>query len=226
MTPDAGPPSGVRILFEDNHLLALAKPAGLLTQPSGTPCESLEERAKEYIRTSKGKRGNVFLHAVHRLDRVVSGVVLFARTGKALSRLSEAQRERRFRKVYLALTDRRPPRPEGRLVHHLLHGNGRAEVSRAGEEGTRESVLSYQVIREKEGLFLLEIELHTGRYHQIRAQLAAEGMPILGDRKYGGTVPFAGGAIALHHALLEFDHPVGGAPVRIESPLPSAWPVV
>lgn len=222
----ASGPAEVRILYEDNHLLALAKPAGLLTQPSGTSRESLEERAKEYVRRSKGKPGNVFLHALHRLDRAVSGAVLFARTGKALSRLSAAQRERRIGKIYLALVDRRPARPEGRLVHHLRHGSGRAEIALPGEEGARESVLAYRTIRERKGLFLLEIDLRTGRYHQIRAQLAASGTPVLGDGKYGGTVPFAGGAIALHHARLAFDHPVGGAPVRIKAPLPSAWPAV
>ncbi|MFH1679507.1 MAG: RluA family pseudouridine synthase [Candidatus Eisenbacteria bacterium] len=223
--PAGSSPPDVEVLREDNHLLALNKPPGLLTQPSGTARDSLEARAKAYVRGSKGKTGNVFLHAVHRLDRVASGIVLFARTSKALARVSEEVRARRVRKVYLAIVERKPARREGTLRHFIRHRSHRAETARPGEEGARESALSYRVLGEIVGTgFLLEIELHTGRYHQIRAQLSEAGMPIVGDRRYGSRAPFPGGAIALHHAAMELRHPVTGETMRIEAPHPLGWP--
>jgi 23S rRNA pseudouridine1911/1915/1917 synthase len=214
----------LRVVYEDNHLLAVDKPAGLLTQPSGTAGDNLEARAKAYVRSSRGKSGAVFLHAVHRLDRSASGVVLFARTSKALSRLSGAIRERRVRKVYRALVEGRPPRDAQLLRHAIRHRSHRAEVSRDPEAAGKEASLAYRVLRRGRRFALLEIELHTGRYHQIRAQLAASGMPVAGDRKYGASESLPGGGIALHHALLEIEHPVRKERIRIEAPVPANWP--
>lgn len=207
-------------LYHDNHLLALDKPAGLLTQPSGTDRDNLEDQAKTYIKEVKNKPGNVFLHAVHRLDRVVSGIVLFACTDKALSRLNADLRARRFKKIYHALVHGVPPQKNGSLRHFLTHGDFRAEVKPAGAPGARECLLDYRTLKQSGTFSLLEIELHTGRYHQIRAQLAAVGCPICGDQKYGSEKKLPGGVIALHHARLSIIHPTKKTDIIIESPAP------
>jgi len=229
------------LLYHDNHLLAVNKPAGLLTQPSGTDRDNLEDRAKAYIKEVKNKPGNVFLHAVHRLDQVVSGIVLFACTDKALSRLNADMRARRFEKIYHAVITGSLPKQEGSLRHFLTHGDHRAEVAKEGDPGARECLFDYRVLAPGEvtrptdgGCFvgrvtspgdftLVEIQLHTGRYHQIRAQLAACGCPIVGDKKYGSPAPLPDG-IALHHTRLKVIHPVRKAEVLIEAPYPNGWP--
>jgi 23S rRNA pseudouridine1911/1915/1917 synthase len=164
---------------------------------------------------------------VHRLDKAVSGVVLFARTGKALSRLNASMRERQFVKIYHAVVEGRPARTSGVLKHQLRHGSHRAEVVTAGTRGAKKAILEYRLVRTKQMCSLLEITLHTGRYHQIRAQLAVSGMPVLGDRRYGG----AGGGlprdmIALHHRHMEVTHPVRKEQVRIKAGYPPHWPRV
>ncbi len=212
------------ILFADNHLLAVNKPAGLLSQDSGTGKRNLEDWAREWVRVDKGKAGNVFLNAVHRIDRAVSGVVLFARTSKALSRLNEDVRKRNCRKVYHALVEGIPPEAEDKLIHWLSHEHHRAEVCREGEKGAQQAVLSYRSVKPVDGLTLLEIDLETGRYHQIRAQLAAIGCPIAGDEKYGAQRRSERGDIALHHRRLEIIHPTLKEPVIIEAPYPSDSP--
>ncbi|NOU35348.1 MAG: RNA pseudouridine synthase [Kiritimatiellaceae bacterium] len=233
------------VLYHDNQLLAVNKPAGLLTQPSGTDKDNLEDRAKAYIKEVKGKPGNVFLHAVHRLDKDVSGIVLFACTDKALSRLNADMRAHRFTKIYHAVVSGAPPQNEGSLRHFLIHDDYRAEVAKEGDPEAKECLLDYRVITPAEGSgptnhsapvgrvtspgdkhTLLEIQLHTGRYHQIRAQLAAVGCPIVGDEKYGSKVKLACGAIALHHARLTVIHPVSKAEIVIEAPYPDHWPTV
>ncbi len=213
------------VLYEDNHLLAVNKPAGLLTQDYGSSRDSMEELARQWVRISKKKLGNVFLHTVGRLDGAVSGIVLFARTGKALSRLNAAVRERKILKVYHAVVAGAPERASGILKHHLRHGSHRAKIEKPGTEGAKEATLEYRLVKESGGVSLLEVRLHTGRYHQIRVQLATAGTPILGDRRYGGP---PGGlprdAIALHHVLMELEHPVRRESVRIEAPYPPHWP--
>ena len=195
------------VLYEDNHLLAADKPAGMLTQASGGDGRSLEELAREYVKRSRGKAGNVFVHAAHRLDREVSGIVLFALTSKALARLNEQQRGHRWEKVYRAWVEGGPADTEGSLVHRLRHGSHRAEVA-AGDADAKECRLTYEIIRREKGRSLLAVRLETGRYHQIRAQLAAAGWPILGDRKYGSRTPWPAGGIALRHVSLTLEHPV------------------
>lgn len=211
------------ILYHDNHLLAANKPAGLLTQPSGTDKDNLEDRAKVYIKEIKGKPGNVFLHAVHRLDQVVSGVVLFACTDKALSRLNADMRAHKFSKIYHAVVSGAPPQKEGMLRHFLTHDDYHAKVAREGDRDAKECRLDYKVLRTSGGKTLLEVQLHTGRYHQIRAQLAAIGCPILGDEKYGSPVKLRSGAIALHHATLTVTHPVSKEEIKIQAPYPEHW---
>lgn len=209
----------IKILYEDNHLLALDKPAGLLTQPSETVSNSLETQAKAFIKERDQKPGNVFLHAIHRLDSAASGIVLFAKTQKALSRLSAHMREQEFHKTYIALVDGCTAPQEGRLIDSLVHGDHTALVVSPSHTGAKRSeliIVSSQPVSPNR--WRLEINLVTGRYHQIRAQLASRGFPILGDVRYGSKVPFAPNAIALHHSTLSFPHPTLHSVVVIESP--------
>jgi 23S rRNA pseudouridine1911/1915/1917 synthase len=212
------------ILYVDNHLLALNKPAGLVTQPSGAHEDSLESRAKDWVRQTYAKPGEAFLEAVHRIDRPVSGVVLFARTSKALSRLNESVRERDLRKLYWAVVEGSPDPAQGRLEHWLVHESHQARVVSAGTPGARLATLDYAVVRAQGGQTLLEILLHTGRYHQIRVQLARCGWPVLGDSRYGARTALPGGAIALHHRELTVDHPVKHEPLTFVAPCPLAEP--
>ena len=218
--------SAMEIIYEDNHLLALNKPSGLLTQPSGKNRDCLEAQAKAWIKQSKDKPGEVFLHAVHRLDKPVSGVVLFARTSKALSRMNEQMREKGIIRVYHAVITGELPGPEGTLMHHLRHSRMRSVVASSKENGARVALLTYRIVRHQRGMSLVEIILETGRYHQIRAQLAASGCPVLGDTHYGGRSWPQAGSIALHHRKMEFMHPTLKTWARIEAPYPAAWPIL
>jgi 23S rRNA pseudouridine1911/1915/1917 synthase len=212
------------ILYVDNHLLALNKPAGLVTQPSGAHADSLESRAKDWVRQTYAKPGEVFLEAVHRIDRPVSGVVLFARTSKALSRLNESVRERDLRKLYWAVVEGSPDPAQGRLEHWLVHESHQARVVSAGTPEARLATLDYAAVRAQGGQTLLEILLHTGRYHQIRVQLAQRGWPVVGDSRYGARTALPGGVIALHHRELTVDHPVKHEPLTFVAPCPLAEP--
>ncbi|NNJ71270.1 MAG: RNA pseudouridine synthase [Kiritimatiellales bacterium] len=213
------------ILFADNHLLAVNKPAGLLSQDSGTGLRNLEDWAREWVRIDKNKPGAVFLNAVHRIDRAVSGIVLFARTSKALTRLNEDIRKRNCRKIYHALVEGVPAKPEDQLVHWLSHEHQRAGVCREGDRGAQRAALRYRILQLAGDQTLLEVDLETGRYHQIRAQLSAIGCPIAGDQKYGAKQAPEDGSIALHHRRLEITHPTLKEPVMIEAPYPadSEW---
>lgn len=231
-------PSEFDILLEDGPLLAVNKPAGLLTQgvPQGIP--TLEAMVKAYLKERYGKPGNVYLGIPHRLDRPVSGVVVFARNSKAAARLAEQFREREVRKVYWGIVERPLESPQGELVDWLLKipEQARVEVVAPGTPGARECRLSYRTLETGSGSAgggptLLEIELHTGRMHQIRVQLASRGSPILGDFQYG-----AQGAlletrladplqepIALHARSLTLKHPVRYDLMTITAPIPDAW---
>lgn len=204
----------IDIIFEDNHLLVLNKPAGVLTQPSGTDQPSLEAEAKAYIKEKYKKPGNVYLEAVHRIDKPVSGIVVFAKTSKALSRLNETLRSKNMRKVYWAFLDKQPNPAQATLEHLLIHDEYRARVSPDGKLAR----LHYKTLANG----IVEIELETGRYHQIRVQMAEIGCPIVGDAKYGSTKTFAG--IGLHHRQLELVHPTTGEKLILEAALPSSWP--
>lgn len=210
-----------QIIYCDNHLLAVNKPAGLLTQDSGTGKENLEDQAKAWLKVEFNKPGNVFLEAVHRIDRVVSGVVLFARTSKALSRINEQMRGKKIQKIYHAVVEGSPKAAEGSLLHYLKHGDREAIVSSAKDKQAKRSVLHYRTLKCGAARSLLEIELETGRYHQIRAQLSALGTPIVGDKKYGAAPVREYAGIALHSQLLRFVHPTTKKEVVLKSSCPS-----
>jgi 23S rRNA pseudouridine1911/1915/1917 synthase len=212
------------ILYVDNHLLALNKPAGLVTQPSGVHEDSLESRAKAWVKQTYAKPGDVFLEAIHRIDRPVSGVVLFARTSKALSRLNESVRERDLRKVYWAVVEGCPAPARGRLEHWLVHDSHHARVVPAGTPEARLATLDYAVVKSEGGQALVEVLLHTGRYHQIRVQLAHAGWPIVGDGRYGARTALPGAVIALHHREFTVVHPVKREALTFTAPRPDAEP--
>jgi 23S rRNA pseudouridine1911/1915/1917 synthase len=214
------------VLYEDNHQLLVNKPAGMLTQPNDTADISLEELTKDWIKKRYQKPGNVFLSAIHRLDKPASGLVLFARTSKGLSRLQEAMRHGKIDKKYLALVEAPPKETRGVLEHYLVHDSHHARIAAFTETLAKKARLQYRVVHtQEEGMTLLEITLETGRYHQIRAQLSAIGLPILGDEKYGSRTAWAPHQIALHHYHMEWPHPITREYVTCNAPLPSRWPL-
>lgn len=208
LTPD--------ILYLDNHVLVAFKPAGMITQPNETGQLSLEEWAKQQVKERFNKPGAVFLHALHRLDKPVAGLVLFARTSKALSRLNVSMRSKQTSKIYLAKVEGVLKSSEGSLEHYLLHGDHRAELSSKQNPAAKIARLRYRTIKADKKYTWLEIELDTGRYHQIRIQLATIGHPIVGDLRYGSKESLAGGIIALQHSHFEFPHPISGEIVKVD----------
>jgi len=206
---------GVRILFEDNHIIVVGKPIGLLSQKDKTGDDSIIEILKEYIKIKYNKPGNVFLGSVHRLDRPTSGVMVFARTSKALSRLTIALKEKAFSKKYYAILEGKVGESSGKLVHYLLK-NTRSNVVNAYKKevkGSKKSILEYNNMAVIDGFSLLDIHLLTGRSHQIRAQLSTEFYPIYGDKKYGGNKGVKDRKICLHCYSLSFIHPVKKEPM-------------
>ena len=217
--------AALHVLYEDNHLLAINKPAGLATMGVSPRETSLFTLAKDYLKRKYQKPGNVYLGVVSRLDAAVSGVVLLARTSKAAARLSEGFRERDVEKVYWAIVAGNIEPAEGELRDWLVKDEPRRWMRTCGQPtpGAREARLSYRRLATVNGDSVLEIQLHTGRKHQIRVQFAAHGHPILGDTKYGSRREFTRG-IALHARHLVVAHPVGRSPVEITAPLPDYWP--
>jgi 23S rRNA pseudouridine1911/1915/1917 synthase len=214
--------SPLRVLYEDNHLLILNKPAGVLVQGDATGDKPLVEWAKDYIGKKYNKPGEVFLGVVHRLDRPVSGVVVFARTSKALERMNALFRNKATQKTYWAVVSRKPVRAEGNLVHWLVKDekkNKTTAYNREHPDGQR-SELNYRLIESKSGYSLLEVNPITGRPHQIRVQLASMGCPIVGDVKYGSEISSADGSIGLHARRLSFVHPVKKELLIISADLP------
>ncbi len=211
-----------RILFEDNHLIILGKLPSEIVQGDKTGDVPLSEVVKSYIKRVYGKPGNVFIGVVHRIDRPVSGVVVFARTSKALARLNTMLRERQIKKTYWAVVQSPPPFAEGHLIHWLWknQGQNKSYVADENKPGAKKAELKYRELYQSERYHLLEVELLTGRHHQIRAQLAAMGCPIRGDVKYGFSRPNHDGSIHLHARSLAMPHPVGGKLVEVVAPLP------
>lgn len=213
----------LNILFEDNHLIAINKRAGVLVQGDSTGDVPLSEQVKEYIKEKYHKPGAVFLGVVHRLDRPVSGVVVFARTSKSLERMNELFRNRETKKIYNAIVYGKPPKPNDTLVHWLVKDESRNKTTAYKKEhsdGLR-SELSYEVRSYAGGLSLLEVRPVTGRPHQIRVQLASIGCPIVGDVKYGAEAPNDDASICLHASRLQFIHPVRKEELMIEAPFPA-----
>lgn len=215
------------VLFYDNHLLVLSKPAGLLTQPSDQETDSLEEWGKKWVKQQFRKPGNVFLQAVHRLDRPASGIVLFARTSKALSRLQAASREGKFKKTYLCLIEGNLKEKEGTFEDWLIHDSHRAIDGSPHEKDAKKASLHYLFLEEQKPYSLVQVVLKTGRYHQIRMQFSKRGFPIVGDQKYGSHHSLSNpNAIALHHAFLEIPHPIEKQPISWTSSPDDVWPLL
>lgn len=213
----------LEVLYEDNHLLVVNKRPGDIVQGDRTGDTPLSEIAKEYIKIKYNKPGNVFLGVVHRLDRPTSGVLVFARTSKALARLNQQFAERDTEKTYWAMVKEMPPKQEDRLVHFLVRNPKQNKSYAYPKEvpNSKKAVLRYRVVKKLKSYYLLEIALETGRHHQIRAQLAALGCPIKGDLKYGFDRSNADGSIHLHARKLLLTHPVQKEPLTIVAPPPA-----
>ncbi len=212
----------MRIIYEDNHIIVANKLPGEIVQADKTGDRTLADDVKEYIKRKYGKPGDVFLGIVHRLDRPVGGLVMFARTSKALVRLNEMLRDGKIRKTYWAITKERPFEPEDTLVHWILRDE-RKNVSHAHaseRRGAKKAVLHYRMIGGTDNHTLLEVEITTGRHHQIRCQLARIGCPIRGDLKYGAPRSNPDGSISLLARGLDFTHPVSREQVSLKAPIP------
>jgi len=217
-------PPPLDVLYEDNHLLAVAKPAGLATMGVAPDKPSLLELAKQYVKHRYRKPGNVYLGVMSRLDAPVTGIVLLARTSKAARRLTEQFRTRRVRKTYWAVVEGAVKPAAGQCLDWLGHDERHRRMHVVGPTlpGARQARLNYRRLKLFNGLSLLEVELETGRKHQIRLQLSSRGWPVLGDRKYGSQRPFAAG-IALHARRLVITHPIQGGTLELQAPLPPSW---
>lgn len=211
------------VIFEDNHLLVVNKPAGILVQGDRSGDESVLDVCKAYIKNKYGKPGEVYLGLPHRLDRPVSGVVVLARTSKALERVTKAFREKQVEKIYWAITSIAPPLMEDRLVHWLIkdHRKNLVFSYNKSKTGSVKAELDYKIIARVADQHLLEIKLITGRFHQIRVQLKSIGCPVVGDVKYGYKVPNPDGSICLHARALKIMHPVKKEWMILKADLPS-----
>lgn len=212
----------MKVLYEDNHIIVVNKDSGEIVQGDKTGDTPLSETVKEYIKVKYNKPGNVFLGVVHRLDRPVSGVVVFARTSKALSRLNEMFRKGDVHKTYLALTAGRPPKTMDTLTGWLVRNEKQNKSYCYDHEvpGSKKAVLCYKEAGHTDNYTLLEVELKTGRHHQIRCQLASIGCPIKGDLKYGARRSNPDGSISLVSANIAFVHPVSKQPMSFDAILP------
>ncbi len=216
----------IKIIYSDNHLIAVAKPPNVIVQGDKTGDESLLEKTRLLVKRRYNKPGNVFLGLIHRLDRPVSGVVVFARTSKALSRMNKLFAERAVEKEYRAIVVNRPAEFSGTLVHHILKDNrrNRASATKKKVPGSKKAQLDYELMAEVSRYVLLKVKPLTGRPHQIRAQLASINCPIVGDLKYGANKPLENKSIGLHCQSLKFIHPVSKESIFIETPCPKYPP--
>ena len=213
----------MKVLYEDNHIIVVNKQSGEIVQGDKTGDTPLSDIVKAYLKEKYNKPGNVFLGVVHRLDRPVSGVVLFAKTSKALPRLNKLFAEHeKVKKTYWAIVANKPPQESGTLTHWLTR-NEKTNTAKAYERevpNSKKAVLDYRLVAASERYFLLEVQLHTGRHHQIRCQLAKMGCPIKGDLKYGAPRSNPDGSICLHARYLELEHPVSHENISITAPVP------
>lgn len=212
----------MNVLYEDNHIIIVNKRSSEIVQGDKTGDVTLADTVKEYIREKYQKPGNVFLGVVHRLDRPVSGIVAFAKTGKALARLNEMFRVKDVKKTYWAIVGNAPQQTDGELVHWLVR-NEKQNKSYAYDREvphSKKAVLRYRIIGRSDRYYLLEVDLMTGRHHQIRCQLAKMGCPIKGDLKYGAPRSNPDGSICLHARSIRFVHPVSKTEIKVDAPLP------
>lgn len=211
------------VLYEDNHIIAVNKNVSEIVQGDKTGDQPLSETLKHYIKEKYNKPGDVFLGVIHRLDRPVSGIVIFAKTSKALTRMNEMFRTHEIKKTYWAIVKEKPELPAARLEHYLTR-NEKQNKSTAYNKPIAEAkkaILSYNTLIKTDNYFLLEVQLETGRHHQIRCQLAKIGCPIKGDLKYGFSRSNPNGGISLHARSIEFIHPVSKENIQLTAPVPS-----
>lgn len=210
------------VVYEDNHLIVVNKAASEIVQGDKTGDTPLSEMVKQYLKEKYDKPGNVFVGVVHRLDRPVSGLVIFAKTSKALTRLNEMFRKNEVKKSYWAVVRNRPPEPQGELVHYLVR-NEKQNKSYAYDKEVKDSkkaILGYKLIGHSQNYYLLEVDLQTGRHHQIRCQLAKMGCVIKGDLKYGSPRSNPDASICLHARHVKFVHPVSKELIELTAPVP------
>lgn len=219
MKPDKiiSTPQNLQVLYEDNHVIIVNKRPGDIVQGDKTGDAPLSEVVKEYIKEKYNKPGNVYLGVVHRLDRPTSGIVLFSKTSKALPRLNKLFKEKEAKKTYWAIVKNPPPNTEGSLTHYLKRNpkqnKSYAHIKEVPE--SKKAILEYRIIKQLENYYLMEIDLHTGRHHQIRSQLSAIGSPIKGDLKYGFDRSNKDASIHLHARKLSFKHPVSKEAIEV-----------
>lgn len=212
----------MKVLYEDNHLIAINKDCGELVQGDHTGDPSLDEQVKSYLKKKYNKPGKVYLGVIHRLDRPVSGLVLFAKTSKALSRMNEQFKTKQIQKTYWAIVKDRPEKEEDTLEAYLKKNEkqNKSYVYAKEVKGSKKSSLTYRLLSRSDRYYLLEVDLHSGRHHQIRAQLAQMGCPIKGDLKYGFPRSNPNAGISLHAKELRFIHPVRKEEIKLQAPLP------
>ncbi len=212
----------MEILYEDNHIIIVNKASGEIVQGDKTGDEPLSETLKQYIKVRDNKPGQVFMGVVHRLDRPVSGVVVFAKTSKALSRLNAMFASGDVHKTYWAVTRNKPPKDSDTLVHYItsIERNNKSFASATPKQGAKEARLNYSLIASSDRYNLLEVNLMTGRKHQIRVQLSSIGCPVKGDLKYGDKRSNPDGSISLHARRITFIHPVSKKQIDVTAPVP------
>ena len=215
-----------RILYEDNHLLIVNKEPSEIVQGDKTGDVCLLDDVKSYIKETYNKPGNVYAGLVHRIDRPVSGAVIFAKTSKALSRMTLKIKEREFSKTYLAIVKNKPPQEAGELSDYMIknEAQNKSYIVNSNTKGAKLAQLRYRVIGSSDSYYLLEVELITGRHHQIRAQLAHMGCPIKGDLKYGFPRSNPDASISLHAYKVKFEHPTTKNPITVTAPKPTGIP--
>ena len=212
------------VLYEDNHIIIVNKTASEIVQGDKTGDMPLSEIVKQYLKEKYQKPGNVFIGVTHRLDRPVSGLVVFAKTSKALGRLNEMFRGGEVKKTYWAIVKNMPPEPEGELVHYLVRNEkqNKSYAYDSEKPGSKKAILHYRLIGRSDNYCLLEVDLKTGRHHQIRCQLAKMGCPIRGDLKYGFPRSNPDGSICLHARRVRFVHPVSKELIEVVAPVPDS----
>lgn len=212
----------LQVIYEDNHIIIVNKRAGDIVQGDKTGDKPLSDVVKGYLKEKYNKPGNVYLGVVHRLDRPTTGIVLFAKTSKALPRLNKLFAEKKANKTYWALVKNEPPKPSDTLIHWLIKSpkNNKSTAFIKDTEGSKKAILHYKILKKLDNFYLLEILLETGRHHQIRSQLSSIGCPIKGDLKYGFNRSNKDASISLHARQLEFTHPVSKDTISVVAPLP------
>lgn len=212
----------MQVIYEDNHIIAVNKTSSEIVQGDKTGDTPLSEIVKQWLKEKYNKPGNVFIGVTHRLDRPVSGLVLFAKTSKALTRLNNMFRDGHIKKTYWAIVKNKPPKEEDELIHFLVRNEKQNKSYAYDTEKTnsKKAILSYKILAHSKNYYLLEIDLKTGRHHQIRCQLAKMGCPIKGDLKYGFDRSNKDGGISLHSRVTRFIHPVSLEEIEITAPVP------